>query len=84
MVGLLVLTVACRADEAEAVKAMKKLTGTIQYDSKAPGKPVKSVNLSEAGVKDSDLKWMKEFKQRWKWKLRQLELWMVSYPVNVE
>lgn len=29
-------------------------------------------------------KWMKGFKQRWKVKLDQLELWMVSYPVTVE
>jgi hypothetical protein len=29
-------------------------------------------------------KWMKAFKQRWKAKLDQLELWMVSYLVTVE
>jgi hypothetical protein len=29
-------------------------------------------------------KWMKAFKQRWKLKLDQLELWMVSYLVTVE
>jgi hypothetical protein len=29
-------------------------------------------------------RWMKAFKQRWKAKLEQLELWMVSYPVTVE
>jgi hypothetical protein len=29
-------------------------------------------------------KWMKEFKQRWKKRLEQLELWMVSYRVDVE
>jgi hypothetical protein len=28
--------------------------------------------------------WMKAFKQRWKAKLEQLELWMVSYIVTVE
>jgi hypothetical protein len=28
--------------------------------------------------------WMKTFKQRWKAKLEQLELWMVSYVVTVE
>ncbi|HVT89879.1 MAG TPA: hypothetical protein VHD56_13575 [Tepidisphaeraceae bacterium] len=28
--------------------------------------------------------WMKAFKQRWKSKLEQLELWMVSYLVSVE
>ena len=28
--------------------------------------------------------WMKGFKQRWKTKLDQLELWMVSYLITVE
>lgn len=28
--------------------------------------------------------WMKAFKKRWKEKLQQLELWMVSYRVEVE
>ena len=28
--------------------------------------------------------WMKAFKQRWKVKLDQLELWMVSYLVTIE
>jgi hypothetical protein len=29
-------------------------------------------------------RWMKAFKQRWKAKLEQLELWLVSYIINVE
>jgi hypothetical protein len=29
-------------------------------------------------------RWMKAFKQRWKVKLEQLELWMVSYLVTIE
>ncbi len=29
-------------------------------------------------------KWMKAFKARWKVKLDQLELWMVSYPIEFE
>jgi hypothetical protein len=29
-------------------------------------------------------KWMKAFKQRWKSKLDQLELWLVSYLITVE
>jgi hypothetical protein len=28
--------------------------------------------------------WMKEYKQRWKARLEQLELWMVSYPIEIE
>jgi hypothetical protein len=28
--------------------------------------------------------WMKQFKQRWKKKLQQLELWMVSYLITIE
>src|SRR5438034_10927745 len=29
-------------------------------------------------------KWMKAYKGRWKVRLKQLELWLVSYPINVE
>jgi hypothetical protein len=29
-------------------------------------------------------KWMKQFKARWKARLEQLELWMVSYAIEVE
>ncbi len=29
-------------------------------------------------------RWMKAFKQRWREKLEQLELWMVSYSVEIE
>jgi hypothetical protein len=28
--------------------------------------------------------WMKKFKSRWKERLHQLELWMVSYPIEIE
>ena len=28
--------------------------------------------------------WMKDFKGRWKTRLEQLELWMVSYLIEVE
>jgi hypothetical protein len=28
--------------------------------------------------------WMKAFKVRWKEKLEQLELWMVSYSIDIE
>jgi hypothetical protein len=29
-------------------------------------------------------KWMKAFKERWKKRLEQLELWMVSYTIDIE
>jgi len=29
-------------------------------------------------------KWMKAFKARWKERLDQLEIWMVSYPIDIE
>jgi hypothetical protein len=29
-------------------------------------------------------RWMKAFKQRWKAKLEQIELWMVSYVITIE
>jgi hypothetical protein len=29
-------------------------------------------------------KWMKAFKAKWKQRLEQLEIWMVSYPIDIE
>jgi hypothetical protein len=29
-------------------------------------------------------RWMKHFKERWKLRLEQLELWMVSYVIDVD
>ena len=29
-------------------------------------------------------KWMKAYKAKWKERLEQLELWMVSYPIDIE
>jgi hypothetical protein len=28
--------------------------------------------------------WMKQFKSRWKTRLEQVELWMISYPIEIE
>lgn len=28
--------------------------------------------------------WMKDFKERWKTKLEQLDLWIVSHPIDIE
>lgn len=33
---------------------------------------------------DDNRAWMREFKARWKIKLEQLELWLVSYVIDVE
>lgn len=33
---------------------------------------------------EKNRRWMKDFKQRWRIKLEQLELWMVSYVVTIE
>jgi hypothetical protein len=32
----------------------------------------------------SSRKWMRAFKARWKMRLDQLEIWMVSYPIEIE
>jgi hypothetical protein len=33
---------------------------------------------------DESRRWMAEFKGRWKYRLEQIELWMVSYAIDVE
>jgi hypothetical protein len=45
-------------------------------------------NLARVFVDVPDKKknrtWMKEFKKRWKAKLDQLEIWMISYRIDIE
>ncbi len=33
---------------------------------------------------DKNREWMRDFKKRWKEKLEQLELWLVSYTIDVD
>ena len=33
---------------------------------------------------EENRQWMKDFKERWKSRLEQLELWMVSHPIEIE
>lgn len=45
-----------------------------------------SLGLLVADVPDTvaNRKWMKAFKARWKARLEQLEIWMVSYRIEIE
>jgi internalin A len=55
-----------QADREEAaVNAILKLGGEVTKDEKLPGRPVVHVQLSGAGVTDSDLKNLKELKDLW-------------------
>jgi hypothetical protein len=38
----------------------------------------------DAPDKKENRAWMKDFKQRWKEKLGQLEIWMISYRIDIE
>src|SRR5215510_11853533 len=62
LLGLLVLVVTGRADEAAAVKAIEKLGGKVTRDDKLPGKPVVAVDLGSTTVTDAGLKELKELK----------------------
>src|SRR5262245_62445988 len=62
LLGLLVLAVAGRADEAAAVKAIEQLGGKVKRDTKQPGKPVVAVDLRSTLTTDADLKVLKECK----------------------
>jgi hypothetical protein len=33
---------------------------------------------------EKNRKWMKAFREKWKQRLKQLELWMVSYAIDIE
>ena len=38
----------------------------------------------EATDEEANREWMREYKARWKQKLEQLELWLVSYTIDVD
>lgn len=38
----------------------------------------------DAPDEESNREWMREYKARWKAKLEQLELWLVSYTIDVD
>src|SRR5262249_41556783 len=60
--GILVLVLAGRADEAAAVKAVRKLGAEVTVDPKRPGKPVVGVSFIGTEVTDAGLKELKELK----------------------
>ena len=67
--GLLVLAMAGRADEAAAVKMIEELGGRVTVVAKRPGKPVVGVFFYRSKVTDAGLKELKELKS-----LRSLDL----------
>src|ERR1700687_868381 len=69
VLGLLLLTVAGRADDAAVVKAVEKLGGKVTVDVKRPGKPIVGVDLKGARITDAELKELKDLKE-----LRELNL----------
>jgi hypothetical protein len=66
-VGALIVVLAAsgvtRADEAEAIKALKKLGATFLYVDNKPGNPVRTVYLPGPKVTDASLKELKAFEQ---------------------
>ena len=38
----------------------------------------------DAADSDENREWMREFKKRWKEKLEQLDLWLVSYTIDID
>ncbi len=79
---------------AEAVLEIVSHFGAASYETQKveghwrQGGVVYRDNLVRVVVDTPDLaesrRWMKEFKNRWKTRLEQLELWMVSYLLDVE
>ena len=79
---------------AEAVLEMVDYFGAASYETQKleghwrHGSVIYRDNLVRLVVDVPDTpqgrEWMKEFKGRWKTRLEQLELWMVSYLIEVE
>src|SRR5262245_29435889 len=60
LLGLVVLAVAGRADEATGVKAVEKMGGMVTRGTWLPGRPVVRVDLNHAKITDTGLKELKE------------------------
>ena len=58
VLGLLAFSAVTRADEVEAIAALKKLGGTLIHVDNNPKKPVQSVYLPGGKVTDADLKYV--------------------------
>lgn len=79
---------------AEAVLEIVDHFGAASYETQKleghwrQGGVVYRDNLARLAVDVPDLprsrQWMKQFKSRWKTRLQQFELWMVSYRIEVE
>jgi hypothetical protein len=61
--ALLVISGAARADEAEAIKALKKVGATFLFVDNKPGNPVRTVYLPGDKVTDASLKELKAFEK---------------------
>lgn len=40
--------------------------------------------VADAPDEEANREWMREYKKRWKQKLEQLDLWLVSYTIDVD
>ena len=79
---------------AEAVLEVVDRFGTASYETQRVeghwrhGGVVYRDNLVRIVVdvpeREENRHWLREFKARWKAKLEQLDLWMVSYPIEIE
>ena len=65
------------SEEPESVEGHWKTRGHVQQDSLS--KVVVDVDDT-----DENREWMREFKARWKEELDQLEIWLVSYQIEIE
>lgn len=65
------------SEEPESVEGRWKHSGRVQQDSLS--KVVVDVDDT-----DENRAWMRQFKSRWRDKLHQLEIWLVSYQIEIE
>ena len=79
---------------AEAVLEIVDQFGAVSYETQKVeghwrhGNIIVRDNLAKLVVDVPDLvsnrRWMREFKERWRSRLEQVELWMVSHAVEIE
>ena len=79
---------------AQAAREIGDHFGSVSYETQvieghwqhagAVYRDISHVIFVDMPDKKENRAWMKDFKKRWKEKLEQLEIWMVSYRIDIE
>jgi hypothetical protein len=65
------------SSESQTIQGLWRQGGRLYHD------PLMKIFVDVPDT-EANREWMRNFKERWRERLEQIELWMVSYPIEVE